>query len=130
MENIIFIHPKRNRPSSVLSREIVRVAFSKINNRHSHSIVIYLGKNLAKKIGLSAGYKVSVGYHKKNKRNIFLKKSDYGFTLLELNGKSAPAFRIMFDWTIFTPKDDDFKLKEVRHEEIGGGIFFKLKGDN
>jgi len=122
---IIFIQPKRNRPTSTKARESVRIVFSK-NKRTDESFVltIYLGKKIAEKIGISKGIKVAVGYDDNNVKRLFLKKDDIGYTATEISSKDSPSLRIMLQWQQFKPTDQDFLIKEVKYEFVDDGISF------
>ena len=122
-DEFIFLQPKKNRAASVRARESVRVVFSKPKKGlNGYVLTIYLGKDLIKEMGLNASDKVAIGYDKNNPRRILIKKSDVGYTATEISGKNTPALRIMLKWQVFVPTDNDFSLKEVRHEVTDKGL--------
>ena len=112
--DIVFIQPKRNRPSSVKARQCIRATFSRSKKGdNGFLLTMYIGKDLAKKLNFKSGDKIAVGYSKANNRTIVLKRADTGYTLSAINGKDSPAFRVMLQWQVFEPRDDEMTLREV-----------------
>ncbi len=118
--------PKRSY-STILSKKIVRVAFRTGQKAKDPSkpipitINIDIGLEVAKQIGLLAGKKIDFYVDQDNSRLWLIKKSEnpmYGYTL----SKSLYSLKLAFTWDKFSPNENDYKFREVKHDLHDGGL--------
>jgi hypothetical protein len=57
MNEFIFIHPKKNRPSSKRAKDSVRIGYTKSKKKPQEFVLtVYIGRGVAKKMDLSNYY--------------------------------------------------------------------------
>ena len=112
------IDPKRNRPTSARARQAIRVVFSPIKRSKvgGYILTMYIGKDIADKLNLKAGDKVAVSYDEDNNRKLLIEQDHVGYTLANISGKTSPSYRILLQWQLFAPNQEDTKLREVEYE--------------
>lgn len=130
MDNFREIKPTRNRSRKDVSC-VVRVSFPQLKGgtaeTSKHTMILYLGKKIAEKVGIAANNKIKFFVDSTNPRVWLIKKSenDVGYKLLDLkrpSGKAADAFRFQMTWKEFRPTEMDISLHEVHSEIYQGGI--------
>lgn|GEM_PF-4726535 len=123
------IYPSKNRPSTTRAKQVVRAIFAKIKRKtvkEGYNLIVYIGKEVADKIGAVAGDKIAISYDEQNNRRLLLEKSNTGYTLTKISGKEAAVYKVMLQWGIFTPKEEDFSLKELKIEFTDKGVIVLL----
>jgi hypothetical protein len=130
MDNFREIRPTRNRSRADVS-DMVRVSFPQLKSESTgqpkHTMILYLGKKVAEKVGIIASDKIKFYVDLDNPRIWLIKKSqnDVGYKLLDLkrlSGKAADAFRFQMTWKEFQPSEADISLHKVDYEIYQDGI--------
>ncbi len=130
MDNFREIRPTRNRSRADVSN-MVRVSFPQLKGdgkgSPKHTMILYLGKKIAEKVGIHADGKIKFFVDSSNPRVWLIIKSqnDVGYKLLNLkrpSGKEADAFRFQMTWKEFQPTEADIPLHEVKYEIYQDGI--------
>ncbi len=114
----------------------VRVSFPRLKDSggksSKHTMILYLGKKVAEKIGIHSNDKIKFYIALGEPRIWLLKKSndDVGYKVLDLkrpSGKASDAYRIQMTWKDFTPDESEIPLRTVPHEIYEGGIKVDLQ---
>lgn len=121
----IEVIPKRVQQNSYSSSKI-RIKFysrnGKINKDIYYRLYIFLGRDIAKKIGIKPRDKISLSYDDKNPRTWLLKKSN-GVNGYTLGGKpDACYFKINLAWSLFKPEESEEDMHYVKNDIYNGGI--------
>jgi hypothetical protein len=127
--SFIEIKPGKNKIRGDIIDKI-RISFSNLKktkkNSSKYILTIYIGKTIADSLGINVGEKVVFSYEDTNKRIWLITKSntDSGFTLCKQSEKNDVSFKIQLTWPngIFTPKDDDLYIRNVKHDFFKGGV--------
>lgn len=113
--------PPRKFTADKDTKYIIKICFTKKNGRKS-GIFIRIGSEVANKIGIKAGDRVSFSYDDENNRIWLIKKSeaDKGYLL---GGKpNANSFTIQVTWDFFIPNEVECNTRCVHNDIWGGGI--------
>ncbi|MDF3033145.1 MAG: hypothetical protein K0R76_99 [Alphaproteobacteria bacterium] len=108
------------------SKSKVRIYFSRRKNKEEktvgYALMIRIGIDLADKIGIKPGDKVSFSYDDENKRSWLIKKTNNlaGYTL---GGRSnASSFTLQLTWSLFEPEESELNIRYVVSDIYQGGI--------
>lgn len=130
MDNFREIKPTRNRSRTDVS-EKVRISFPQLKGSDDgapkHTMILYLGKKIAEKVGINGSDKIKFFVDSENPRVWLIKKSDtdVGYKVLDLkrpSGKESDVYRIQMTWKEFQPSDAEIPLHEVEYKIYQGGI--------
>jgi hypothetical protein len=103
------------------SKSKVNIRFVQRRNENFY-LSIRIGKDIANKIGIKPGDKVSFSYESENNRIWLIEKASdrNGYTL---GGKpDAASFILNITWYLFAPTKDKQKLRHVKSDIYEGGI--------
>lgn len=123
--------PQRIRASSN-AINIIRVSFSKMNKTGTYNINIYIGVNVAKKIGLKDSDKIKFYIDEDNPRLWLIKKADDGggYKVIDpKKSKDSVNLRLQMTWKKYIPEEKELSVREVTYDIYDGGIrvFANLK---
>jgi hypothetical protein len=115
--NFIEIKPARSRSSLEISDK-VRISFPTLKDKSKHTMLMYLGKDVAGQIGIHGGDKIKFYVDQTNPRIWFIKKSndDSGYKVLDIKskkGKGSSTLRIQMTWQLqlFKPSADEVPVQ-------------------
>lgn len=127
--NFTKLYPKTMRTSVYLGDKI-RLQFPKIQGRTT--AVLYMGKDLAKRIGIGHGDRLGIFISDSNPLIWLLKRDEIGWTIVDLHkgkSKTHSMMRIQLVWNGEVPYGmEDGKLKFLDHDFYEGGIRIFLPG--
>lgn len=118
--NFIEITPKQNR-NNLNSRDILKISFLKPKKNRSYLMIMWMGKNIAEKIGIKGNDILKFYIHKDNQKIWFLKKSEDNKEGYKIRDISKNTLRLDMLWEIFIPNEHENK-KLVKHEFFDDGI--------
>lgn len=118
------IRPQRN-SSSLNTVNTVRISFPKVKATGKHNLNIYIGMNVAHKLGLKDGDKISFSVDEDNPRIWLIKKAinDVGYKLIDSKkNKDSTNLRLQLTWNEYTPDPQETAVREVKHDMHDGGL--------
>jgi hypothetical protein len=125
----IKIDPIKNKQINSYIKQ-VRVVFAKIRKKSvkdGYTLTIYIGKEIADRLKFVAGDKVSIAYDDQNNRKVLIEKSEAGYPLVRNGAKEIIALKTKLNWLLFTPKENDLELHEIKYEFTSmGGLVLSL----
>ena len=121
--------PSRNRAGSDV-KDKIRVSFPYIRKdkeKHGNTMIMYLGKDIAGKVGIHGNDKIKFFVDSSNSRIWLIKKAedDVGYKVMDIerpSGKKSDTLRIQMTWKEFEPNESEIPVKTVKHELYEGGI--------
>lgn len=124
--------PSRNSVSDMSDTiNCIRISFKKKEDKKSNkniSLTIYIGKNLAEKLGINGGDRLAFFYDDEDNRKWLIKKplQGSGYKLIDANSAKSRVnylrMQLMFKIPDFNLSEDDFIIRTVKHELLDGGI--------
>jgi hypothetical protein len=112
----------------------VRISFSRKKNKkqefYGHVLIIHIGKEIAKKIGIKLADKIVFLYDEENPRKWVIKKEldlqkASGF---KVNGNlNLHSFSVHITWNLFTPEENELLLHEVKSWIDGDELYIDAK---
>lgn len=125
------LKPARN-VTKVNTKDKVRVAFQELKQKKTkqhvgYAMLMYIGKDIAQKIGLHGGDRIRFYVDAVNPRIWFVKKSDsgVGYKVRDLKrngGKSSDTLRVQLTWKEFVPTEIERSSRSVNYDLYEGGI--------
>ena len=104
-----------------LHKTYVRISFTNIyNNKFLLSICI--PKEIGEKAGFKAADYVKLSYLKDDERMWLLTKSTQSEGGIKITAPSSVTLKIDMTWTLFVPKNNDMRMREVPYKFIQEGI--------
>jgi len=116
--------PEKTRMRSIESKKSIRVAFrcgQKTKKTTPWNIHIYVGIEIAQKMGLKEGEKISFYVDRDNPRLWLMKKPTTQTSGYTLSGVPN-ALRTAFKWEKFIPQESEREFKSCKFDIHDGGI--------
>jgi len=118
---------------------IVRVSFHQHGNKKTgqikgYNMHLYLGKDIAKRVGIEKGDRIKFYTEESNPKIWFIRKAaDHrGYSVVDsqqANGTWTNAFRIVMKWNAFEPTAEEQSLHKISYTEYKDGILIFFDQD-